>query len=217
MHAFRISQLLLLVLIAALAATSSAAQSGRRSTPGSPTPATPSVSGPKQVEKKPDSAPKVELLVGINSTDAFATTPLYLYDTVLDVCMRRLGDADMVFASSAGNRFSRSDAVKAAKEQAARYVVMLNIGDEYADATRQVKNGQNELYVEYVIFEPVSAKVKQTGRAHQRIYQTGRGGVSLPTKNSPIYSDYALRQAAQEAADRILAAFDIKAPDNLPY
>ena len=36
------------------------------------------------------------------------------------------------------------------------------------------------------------------------------GGVSLPSKNSPVYSDYAVKQAAREAADRILEAFDIK-------
>src|SRR5262249_20616384 len=75
----------------------------------------------------------------------------------------------------------------------------------------------DELYVDYVIFEPVTAKVKQLGRAHQRIYQTGRGGISLPNKNSPIYSEYALRQAALEAADRILSAFDIKVDDKTPF
>lgn len=217
MNRIRTFQIILLLWLAMFLVAPVFAQSGRRSTPASPSIPTPSVSGPKQVEKKSEVTQKIQLLVGINSTDAFATTPLYLYDTVLDVCIRRLGDAEIVFATSAGNRFSRGDAVKAAKQETTRYVVMLNIGSEYADATKQAKNGQNELYVEYLIFEPGAAKVKQSGRAHQRIYQTGRGGVSLPNKNSPVYSDYALRQAAQEAADRILAVFEIKARDNLPY
>lgn len=211
-------QFIFLLTISLLLASAANAQSGRRSTRESskaPTTA-PSVSGPKPVEKKIDAAPRLQLLVGINGNAAFATVPYYLYDTVLDNCIRRLGEAEIVFATSAGNRMDRGDAVKAAKQEKGRYVVLLDIGDEYADAGKQVKNGQNELYVDYVIFEPETAKVKQSGRAHQRIYQTGRGGVSLPSKNSPIYSEYALRQAAQEAADRILAAFDIKVRES-PY
>jgi len=208
-----------LIAISLFLASAANAQSGRRSTrESSKTPTTaPSVSGPKPVEKKTDTAQRLQLLVGINGNAAFATVPHYLYDTVLDNCIRRLGEAEIVFATSAGNRMERADAVKAAKQEKSRYVVLLDIGNEYADPSKQVKNGQNELYVDYVIFEPETAKVKQSGRAHQRIYQTGRGGVSLPSKNSPIYSEYALRQAAREAADRILAAFDIKVNDGSSY
>jgi len=207
----------MLIAIALVWALSAQAQSGRRSSPSSSPTTAPSVSGPKTIEKKLGTAPSLQLLVGINSDDAAVTIPHYLYDTVLDNCTRRLGEAEIVIVNSAGNRFRRGDAIKAAREEKTRYVVSLSIGSEYADAGRQVKNNQDELYVDYVIFEPVTAKVKQSGRAHQRIYQTGRGGISLPNKNSPIYSEYALRQAAQEAADRILSAFDIKVDDKAPF
>jgi len=93
----------------------------------------------------------------------------------------------------------------------------LHVGSEYADAGKQVKNGQDELYVEYTVFEPETAKVKASGRTHQHIYQTGKGGVSLPSKNSPIYSEYAIKEAAREAADRILERFDIKIRGEGPY
>src|SRR5438876_704045 len=74
-------------------------------------------------------------------------------------------------------------------------------------------NGSDQLYVNYTIFEPETAKVRQSGRTHQSIYKTGRVGVSGPSKNSPLYSEYALKQSARETAERILEAFDIKLRD----
>ena len=186
------------------------AQSGRRSTT-TPTTTAPSVSGPKTVEKKPEKPPRLQLLVGIDNRNPSSNVPYYVTDTVIDNCMRRLGDASDVIVTAAGSGMNRSDAIKAAKEETVRYVVWLQIGSELADAGRQPsKNSVDELYVSYTIFEPGTAKLKQTGRSHHQIYQTGRGGVSAPIKNSPLYSEYALKQAALETAERILAAFDIK-------
>lgn len=204
--------------ILALCATAALAQSGRKNTGGSTTTTVaPSVSGPKPVEKKPEASKRIQLLVGIDKHQAFTTTPYYLYDTVLDNCLRRLGEAEIVMPTSAGSSFTRADAVKAAKQETVRYVVLLNLGSEYADAGKQVKNGQDSLYVDFVMFEPETAKIKTSGRAHQHIYQTGRGGINLPTKNSPIYSDYAIKQAAIEVANRILNAFDIKIRGEWPF
>jgi hypothetical protein len=204
--------------ILALCVTTAIAQSGRKNTGGSTTTTvTPSVSGPKPVEKKPEVSKRIQLLVGIDKHQVFATVPFYLYDTVLDNCIRRLGEADIVMPTSVGSDFNRAAAIKAAKQETVRYVVLLNLGSEYADAGRQVKNGQDELYVDYVMFEPETAKVKASGRTHQHIYQTGRGGISLPSKNSPIYSEYAIKQAAIEAANRILGAFDIKVRGEGPF
>ena len=186
------------------------AQSGRRSTT-IPTTTAPSVSGPKTIEKKPEKPPRLQLLVGIDNRDPSSNIPYYVADTVIDNCVRRLGDASDVIVTSAGRGMDRSDAIKAAKEETLRYVVWLQIGSELADAGRQPsKNSVDELYVSYTILEPGTAKIKQTGRSHHQIYQTGRGGVSAPNKNSPLYSEYALKQAALETAERVLAAFDIK-------
>lgn len=202
------------IVFAAIAAASG--QSGRRATPGSTPTVAPSISGPKTVETKPTPQPKVQLLVGINSRTVFTSMPYYIYDTVLDNCLRRLGEAEIVFPISGGNAMNRSDAIKAAKQETVRYVVLLEVGSEFADSGRQARNGQDELYVSYTIFEPQTAKVKRSGRTHQLIYQTGRGGVSLPSRNGAIYSEYALKQAARETADRILDAFDIRVREK-PY
>jgi len=198
----------LLIVFSLLLGSSAFAQSGRRGTTKPTVTTAPSVDGSKAVEKKAEQ-PKIQAMVGIDGRGAFRNIPSYLYDTVLDNCIRRLGEAEVVFPTSGGSGMNRSDAVKAARQETVRYVVLLEIGSEFADAGREPST-QDELYVAYTIFEPETAKVKHAGRAHQHIYQTGPGGISLPSKNSPVYSEYALRQAAREAADKILAAFDIK-------
>jgi hypothetical protein len=191
------------------------AQSGRRSNGGGATTTTaPSVSGAKTMEKKPEKPARLQLLVGIDNRDITSNIPYYVTDTVIDNCVRRLGDASEVVVTSAGRGMNRAEAVKRAKEETVRYVVWLQIGSELADSGKQPsKNSVDELYVSYTILEPGTAKFKQSGRSHHQIYQTGRGGVSTPNKNSPLYSEYALKQAARETAERVLAAFEIKLSD----
>jgi hypothetical protein len=205
---------LLAVIAIIFAGTIINAQSGRRSTGGPATTTAPSVSGPKTIEKKPEKAPRLQLLVGIDNRDPMSNIPYYVTDTVVDNCVRRLGDAADVMVTSAGRGMNRAEAIKRAKEETVRYVVWLQIGSELADSGRQQKKNQmDELYVSYTILEPGTAKFKQSGRSHHQIYQTGRGGVSTPSKNSPLYSEYALKQAARETAERVLAAFEIKLRD----
>ena len=209
------------ITVAILFASTSAlqAQSGRRSTGGSTTStttATPSVVGPKTTEKKPTPAPKLQLLVGIDRQDAFSNVPYYIYDTVLDDCIRRLGEAEIVFANSGGN-MNRAEATRAAKQEKVRWVINLEIRSIYTDSSRQVKNNQDELYVSYVVIEPETAKVKHSGQTRQHIYQNGRGGISMPSKNGGVYSEYSIKQAAIEVADRILGEFDISVRERSPF
>jgi hypothetical protein len=203
---------LLLALIALLSVSFVNAQSGRRKTGGSTTTTTttPSVDGPKTVEKKPAVEPQVQLRVGMNRTGAFTPTPFYIYDTVLDVCIRRLSQAEIVFAAAVGTNMTQSQAVKIAKEETTRWVVSLEVRSFYTDSGRQVNPDQDELYVSYTVIEPVTGKIKRSGRTRQHIYQNKRGSISLPTGNGPGYSEYSIREAGQEAADKILAGFDIK-------
>ena len=193
-------------------ASAAFAQSGRRST-NTPTSTSPSVSGPKAVEKSPVKAPKIQLLIGVEDRNPQVNVPYYLSDTVLDNCVRRLNEADEINARVSGKSMSRADAINRARAEKEAYVVYLQIESDI-DSRKQAKNGPDELYVRYTIFEPETAKIKQWGRTHQQIYKTGRGGVSTTTKNSAIYSDYAVKQAAKEAADRVLEAFEIKIRDN---
>ncbi|HYX30031.1 MAG TPA: hypothetical protein VE863_15930 [Pyrinomonadaceae bacterium] len=214
-------KLTLFLSIALMLASTSivCAQSGRKSTGGSSsttTTTTPSVAGPKTTDRKPAPTPKLQLLVGIDRPEVFSTVPYYLYDTVLDNVIRRLGEAEIVFANS-GGRMNRADAVKAAKQEKTRWVVQLEIRSIYTDAGKQVKNNADELYVRYIAFEPETAKIKHSGQTRQHIYQNGRGGISLPSKNGPVYSEYSIKQTSIDAADHILADFDISVRDGSPF
>jgi hypothetical protein len=211
MHLTNKRRILLSLSLILACAVLTRAQSGRRSTTTPTT--TPTVSGPKAVEKAPAKAPRIHLLVGVENRNPLTNIPYYLSDTVLDNCVRRLADSADVIPSAVGRGMDRVDAVRRAKAEKENYVVWLQIESDVLDAGKQQKNGPDELYVRYTIFEPVTAKVRQSGRTHQQIYKTGRGGVSTSTRNSPIYSEYALKQAAREAAERVLAAFEIRVRD----
>jgi hypothetical protein len=187
------------------------AQSGRRSSSGQTT--APSVSGPKTVEKATVKAPKIQLLISVEDHNLLVGVPYYLSDTVLDNCVRRLNDAAEINATTAGRGMTHAEAVVRAKAQKEAFVIFLQIESDIAPSAKQAKNGPDELYVRYTIFEPATARIKQWGRTHQQIYKTGQGGVSTSSKNSPVYSEYALKQAAREAAERVLEAFEIKLRD----
>jgi hypothetical protein len=188
------------------------AQSGRRSSNGQTT--APSVSGPKTVEKATVKAPKIQLLVSVEDRNPLMSVPYYLSDTVLDNCLRRLNDAPETDATTAGRAMTRAEAIIKAKAQKEAFVVFLQIESDITPSAKQAKNGPDELYVRYTIFEPATARIKQWGRTHQQIYKTGQGGVSTSSKSSPVYSEYALKQAAREAAERVLEAFEIKIRDD---
>ncbi len=207
----------LLISIALLTCGVAQAQSGRRSTGGTTTTTTTTAAptAAKTAEKKTATEFKLQLLVGINRADAFTITPYYVYDTLLADCIRRLSDAEIVFVNSGSNNMNRSAAVKAAKEETTRWVVSLEVKSFFAESGRQIKPEQDELFVEFTVVEPVTGKIKRSGRTQRHIYQSGRGGNSLPTtKGGPNYSEYSIKQAALEAADKILAGFDIKVRDS---
>jgi len=202
---------ILFSIVLLLASTSALlAQSGRKSnSTSSPTTKTTSpTTEARTTERKPAPAPKVQLLVGVDRNALFNNVPFYVYDMVLADVIRRLRDAEVVFTTSA-DRMSRSEGVKAAKHEKDRWVVVLEIRSIYADSGRQVASNQDELAVDFTTIEPETGKIKRSGQTHQHIYPNSRGGIQLPSKNVGGYSEYSIKQAALEAADRILAGFDI--------
>ncbi len=211
MNPFHNHRALLVFSIIFVCATVTHAQSGRRS-PNEPTTA-PSISGPKTIEKTPLKVPKIPLLVAIEERNPLVNVPYYLSDTVLDNCIRRLNDAPEIRAITATRGMTRAEAGTKAKAEKETFVIFLQIESDITPSAKQAKNGPDELYVRYTIFEPGSAKIRQWGRTHQQIYKTGQGGVSTSSKSSPVYSEYALKQAAKEAAERVLEAFEIKIRD----
>ena len=204
-----------LVVMAALAVAlipmTAAAQSGRRLPKATPTPApTPQpVQATKPAEKP---KPTLKLIVGAEQRGYMAGLPSYLTDSVLKACAERLDSAASVDVTVSHRDVGRGEAVKTAKAEKEAYVVWLQLGSD-----RMGYGGQtdiNDLYLQYVVFAPMTAKVATNGRTYPQGY--GRGGVIVNPGRFPggnlSYIEQALKQAARTAAERILDALIANIP-----
>ena len=200
--------LLIAVLIASTAVV--AAQSGRRGGSKSSAPATPPVASPTEAPSKPKTPSRIQLLVAIDSPTGFDGVPYRIPDTVLEACLRRLAESKDVTATPALQQMTRSEVLKAAKAETVRYVVWLQVRNEQADYSADVSSYRDQLYVTFTIYEPGTAKTKDSGRADYATSKVGNVGVSGPSARRAVYSDYAIKETAKQAADKILNAFQIK-------
>jgi len=195
--------------------TAIAGQSGRRSTskPSSPPPpaSTPSESpSSNPTESTTKKAPAIQLLVGIDDPSPLSGVPRYFADSAVDACVRRLSEPAGVSVTGGPRTMTRSDAVKAAKAETARYVVWLQVGNLSADAGRQAGNSSDDYYLNFILFEPGSAKIKQSGRITGGGRRVGNVGVGVPSSRNAIYLEQIIRDEARQVADRILSVLGIK-------
>jgi hypothetical protein len=192
--------------LATLYAGTAAAQSGRRLPKSAPTPV-PSPQ-PLPVENKPAEKPKPALrfIVGIEQRGVYAATPSYLFDSVLRACAGRLDDAPLVEVDVSQRDMSRGEAIKRAKAEKEAYVVWLHLRSDRISSGPETD--LNELYLEYAVFAPTTARLAASGQTYPRAY--GSRGVivapRVPGRTNLPYIEQALKQAAREAAERILAA-----------
>lgn len=195
------------IVFGAFCFISSHAQSGRRA-PKAPPAATPEPTpeakpSPKKVS---DNKPAVALILGINE-DSFNNVPLYYYDSVLQSCADRLNDAPSLALDVSSNRMNRGEAVKIAKSQKEAHVAALQLRTDQTASTSS--NQYDNIYIEYTLFAPGTAKVVTSGHTYQRLGKT-RGILSLPTgRGSSVYTEQLLKQAARDAADRIMDALHV--------
>lgn len=203
----------LLIVAAVVAfATVVPAQSGRRgaSKPSPPPASTPSEStSTNPTESAAKKAPEIQLLVGIDDPNPLSGIPRYFADTVLDVCVGRLSEPAGVKVTAGPRTLTRGDAVKAAKAETARYVVWLQVGNASTDAGGQASGSSDNYYVNFMLLEPGTAKIKQSGH----VFGGGRkvGNVGVPSSSrSMLYVEQVIKDDARQAADRILSALGIK-------
>lgn len=189
------------------------AQSGRRSAskPSTPPPvSTPTESSPSNpTESTSKKAAPIQVLVGIEDPSSLAGVPRYFADTALDVCAHRLSEPSGVSVTAGPRTLTRGDAVKAAKVETARYVVWLQVGNSSADASRQASGSPDNFYVNFILFEPATAKVKQSGQVTAG-RKAGKVGVGVPSSRNTVYLEQVIRDEARQAAERILSALGIK-------
>jgi hypothetical protein len=189
------------------------AQSGRRvkRPPISPSPAPEAQTQPTPTVKV-SKAPQFSLYVGMDQRDLFANIPLYFYDSIRTAFVQRLNQASSINITT-GGEMHRGEAVKRAKNEQSTYVVLLQLDLDAFDPRSSTGSNvdSSRLSIRYAVFAPVTGKTKMEGRVYQQQYRTGRGRIGLPSpgRNNPIYSEYLLKEAAREAADRVLEEFNI--------
>ena len=206
---FAVSSSVSLILLSVFTAD---AQSGRRlpkaaSSTAQPTPETKPAASSQRSEKK-----KVSITLGINGHEMF-NVPLSFYDSILASCADRLQEAPSVQLNVSGRDMNRGDAIKLAKSQKEGYVALLELRSDSRGASNA---SYEELYLEYSVFAPETAKIAASGRAYQRVLKN-RGVILNPRPpggSSAVYIEQMLRQAARDAADKILSALHLVLPDN---
>jgi hypothetical protein len=108
---------------------------------------------------------------------------------------------------------SRGDAVQKAKGEKESYVILLQVQIDTMSSNSQ-NSRDADLVIEYSVLAPTTAKQLTFGRTYTQA-QRNRGSILNP-RTSSIYGDRYLNQAAQEAADRILAYFRSHGPVTPP-
>ena len=198
----------LAALVIASAFPVDASQSGRR------IPKRPKQTDPVPAEKSesPDDSTKTDpdrKLIPVRvakSLPGVMSSP-YLAAYVVDGCVSRLKSAPSLDVTTGGdlNRKEASDYAKASKDI---YVAWLEPELDRLDPHRNDPVYDDRVRVRYVLFEPVTGKMKTHGMVYLRPYRPTVGGVGvplpLPRGVSTIESH--LRQAGEDAADRMLDA-----------
>ena len=209
-------------------AAGAAAQSGRKSRPSYPQPkpqteATPEQGesgGESESESRPRAADQKDsalatFIVMESDNEVFSADPITRRD-VVESFAKRLGSSPSIAVSS-GGRGTRSDARRRAQSERTAYVVLVSLEADNGSGEVIRRPGQEEnrtLVVRTAVFEPKTGTIKYTDTIFQRPVRdtVSVGGVRLPiptrTRTVTRYpSERELRQAAHEAADRLLSRF----------
>ena len=196
-------------------ASTDMAQSGRRVRKSTPAPIstpepTPTPTANASAEKP---KPRLTFIVGLDRYDGFSSIPLYAYEGVLRGLTGRLSDAPSVRVGGSQSEMSRSNAIQKAKAEKEAYVVWLQLRADTMNSNTRNSGNLDNIIIEYWVFAPTTAKVTTFGRTYT---QSQRNRGILSPRTSGIYGDRYLIQAAQEAADRILAHFQVQTPPDRP-
>jgi hypothetical protein len=175
------------------------AQSGRRA-PKTQAPATtPSPeSTPATVAALEKPAPALHVVVGIDKFDSFSSVMIGTYNDVLRSCAQRLDEPQAVTVERVDRALSRGEASSRAKREQNAYVVWLTLREDQMSSNRT--GTRNNVYIEYVLFAPTTAKVVSSGSVYPR-----KKGI-IPS------NDHDVIEASQTVAGRILAALQMHMP-----
>jgi hypothetical protein len=207
------SVLLCILLIVSLAPVT-LAQSGRRppKQPNSPDPLPPKQDEPpiKQPSDKPSSS-QIPVRVVWNLPNI--ASPTVYTQIVEDGCVERLSRSDLVKATR-GAELNRKQASDMAKASADTYVLWFELDVDAIDGGRYPVGSvpPQYMYVNYVVFTPVTGKTRTSGHIYQRARGPAGTPLPLPGPQTGSSAEYSLQYAGREMADRLLDALSLSHP-----
>jgi hypothetical protein len=107
----------------------------------------------------------------------------------------------------------RGEAIKKSKASTDTYTVLLQLTDQTMSGSPSNQR-YDQIELEYVVFAPGTAKIVTSGRTYQNANRKGPIIVG-PTgggATSGIYRETLLKQAGQDAGERILHALHLSVP-----
>lgn len=217
-HIINLGCSVLLMLLASAGA--GYAQAGRRVQPPKNDPPVPKAAEPAVVVKKaqPEAA-QISLLVGSYST------PMRMLsrgaeDLLQGAVVQRLRDSKSL-KLGVEESMTRGEANKRAKTETEAFILWLELKSDRAsfDPTGRGETRTEDVYIQYVVLEPKTGKVKDQGNIYLRPTSSGRIpgigiGRSLPRcYPQPMYNvEFAVIEAGIETAERIFRVFSLGTP-----
>ena len=199
---------ILALLIFVVCALSVQAQSGRRNTKPPPAAPVPSPTPePTPAPKKDEKEAELMFLVGTDRNTGPASIPLVFHSAAQRGCADRLRSRSSAQVDMAQRDMSRGEAIEKAKASPNTYVVLLTLTMD------QMSASYDDVQLDFVVFAPTTAKVVITGRAYINSSRTGPVVVG-PTTRMPsgVFRESWMRQAGEDAADRILKKLHLGTP-----
>ena len=156
------------IIVALGCAAAAAAQSGRRVPKSTPAPAVAPVPEPTpaSVAASEQPRPVLQIVIGIERFDSFSSISIVTYDDVLRSCAQRLDEPQSVTVERVERSMSRSEASNRAKAEKSAYVVWLRVRED--EMSSNTTGTPNNVYIEYVVFAPITSKVVSSGSAYPR-------------------------------------------------
>lgn len=142
-------------------------------------------------------------------------------DDIWKEFLERLGKSRAV-SFTQGGKATRGEALKRAKLERETYVVLFQLEEE-RDSMGDASTGRVDsryLLLKTYVYAPQTGNLKFADTIYQRPYRDTAtvGGVRIPVPGGRRVERYPsqrqLEQAAREAADRLLAHFNVRLPDN---
>lgn len=187
------------------------AQSGRRANKSTQVakpsvPVSPADAGAIAKSSPTPEKPRVALTIGMEDAHGFSRVSLSGQSAALQGCVDRLNESASVKVGAVNRNMSRGEAIKKAKSGDAAHVIWLRVELDRMSADVSGNADIRDVFVEYVLFAPTTAKVVGSGRT----YPYRRNRSVIPTgRTGGLYGDYEYLQAGREVAEKILSSLSL--------